>query len=99
MRYVAVMANTRLILPFDGLRLRHQRESRGLTLKALAARCRKLGKKRGLSVSHTTIHRWESGVFYPSAPRLALVAAALEVDIDELLIQPLQSRPVAEVDY
>lgn len=87
LRYVAVMASkTRLSLPFDGKRLRHQRESRGLTLAALSKRCEELGETTDppVTASASTIHRWETGEFTPSPPRLALLAKALGVDTDDL---------------
>lgn len=83
------MATTRLSLPFDGQRLRHHRERSGLTLAALSQRCKTLGEQEGSEVtaSAPTIHRWETGEFAPSAPRLALLAKALGVEPEALCSQ------------
>jgi hypothetical protein len=84
LRYVALMAIKRLSLPFNGALARRTRESQGLTLKALADRC----EEAGLRIDHTTISRWENGVFGPTAPSLAVLAKALDVGTDDLCTEP-----------
>ncbi|WP_181871422.1 helix-turn-helix domain-containing protein [Sphaerisporangium album] len=71
---------TRLSLPFDGLRARRERERQGLTLVALADRCAEAGRR----FAHTTISRWESGDFGPTAPSVKVLADALGVTVDDL---------------
>lgn len=80
LRYVAVMKK-RLRLPFDGERAREARERKGLTLADLERRCQNAGMKINVS----TLSRWETGVFGPTAPRLRVLAAALDVEVDALL--------------
>jgi DNA-binding transcriptional regulator YiaG len=75
------MATRRLSLPFDGRRAREQRERKGLTLADLEARCERAGRK----ITVSTLSRWETGVFGPTAARLMVLAAALDVDVDDLL--------------
>lgn len=76
------MAIKRLSIPFDGTLARHERERQGLTLEDLAARC----EKAGLKIDHSTISRWEAGIFGPTARRLKVLADALNVDVDDLCL-------------
>lgn len=78
------MATRRLSLPFDGGRAREHRERRGLTLSDLADRCEAVGMR----IDFTTLSRWETGVFGPTARRLTVLARALDVEIDDLLRVP-----------
>ncbi|TMS00111.1 helix-turn-helix transcriptional regulator [Nonomuraea basaltis] len=80
LRYVAFMRK-RLKLPFDGGLAREQRERRGFTLAELELRCEQAGTK----IAASTLCRWETGVFGPTAARLAVLAIALDVDVDALL--------------
>lgn len=80
LRYVAVMRK-RLKLPFNGKRAREERERKGLTLADLAVRC----EGAGMGITVSTLCRWETGVFGPTAPRLRILAKALDVEVDELL--------------
>lgn len=75
------MATKRLSLPFDGRRARERRERAGLTLADLEARCETVGRK----ITVSTLSRWETGVFGPTAARLKVLAVALDVEVDELL--------------
>lgn len=75
------MAIRRLSLPFDGTRARRERERQGLTLADLTERC----ERAGLRIDRTTLSRWETGVFGPTAPRLKILAMALDVEVAELL--------------
>ncbi|MEU6709901.1 helix-turn-helix transcriptional regulator [Nonomuraea sp. NPDC046802] len=74
----------RLKLPFDGGRAREVRERRGLTLAGLEDRC----ARAGMRITVSTLWRWESGVFGPTAARLGVLARALDVDVDALLTKP-----------
>ncbi|MEV6035959.1 helix-turn-helix transcriptional regulator [Nonomuraea sp. NPDC052116] len=74
----------RLQLPFDGKRAREVRERQGLTLADLEVRC----ERAGMRITVSTLCRWESGVFLPTAPRLRVLVRALDVDIDALLTKP-----------
>lgn len=82
------MATKRLSLPFDGRRAREQRERKGLTLADLETRCEKAGKR----ITVSTLSRWETGVFGPTAARLKVLATALDVEVDELLNQGEEPR-------
>lgn len=74
------MAIKRLSLPFSGALARRARESQGLTLRDVADRCEQADQR----IDHTTISRWENGVFGPTAPSLLVLSKALNVEIDEL---------------
>lgn len=75
------MATRRLSLPFDGARARRERERQGLTLADLTERCARVGMR----INRSTLHRWETGEFGPTAPRLKVLARALDIEITELL--------------
>ncbi|WP_101791103.1 helix-turn-helix domain-containing protein [Nonomuraea indica] len=71
----------RLKLPFDGDRAREARERRGFTLADLEGRC----ERAGMKITVSTLSRWETGVFGPTAARLEVLARALDVEVDALL--------------
>lgn len=77
-----------LKLPFDGGRARERRERSGLTLADLELRC----EKAGLKITVSTLSRWETGVFGPTAARLAVLATALDVEVDALLSESEENK-------
>jgi transcriptional regulator with XRE-family HTH domain len=83
------MAIKRLSLPFSGVLARRARENQGLTLRDVADRCEQADQR----IDHTTISRWENGVFGPTAPSLSILARALDVEISELCEDDAEGRP------
>jgi transcriptional regulator with XRE-family HTH domain len=77
------MASTPVSLPFDGKKARRERELQGLTLADLAERC----ENAGLRINITTLYRWETGAFRPSAPRLKILTRALNIRVEQLLTE------------
>ena len=55
--------------------IRSLRIARGLTLAELARRC---------EVSVVAVHQWETGVVFPSADKLPMIASILGCKIDDL---------------
>jgi transcriptional regulator with XRE-family HTH domain len=68
-----------------GNRLRELREAAGLSQAQLA---------RHTGVSRNAVSQWESGQTHPSTNRLALLAGALKVPIDELMAPRARTRDV-----
>jgi transcriptional regulator with XRE-family HTH domain len=75
------MARTTLTLPFSGRKLRELRERHGWLQSDLEARCEQKGRR----VARDRISRFETGRARPSAPALVTMAAALGVEVDDLL--------------
>lgn len=75
------MANQPISLPFDRHKLRTWRERRGLNQSALADRCEALGHK----VTRYQITKIETGRNGPRPAVLAILAKALDLEIDDLL--------------
>lgn len=79
------MARTPISLPFDPTRLRDQRERHGLTQEDLA----QLTVDQGHPVERSTISHLENGRRSPLARTLKSLADALDIQIDDLLHEPV----------
>lgn len=75
------MARTTLSIPFSRQRLRGIRETKGLSITALAARC----TEQGHSVTLGAIGKVEGGINGPSPALVAALAKALGVEVQDLL--------------
>lgn len=69
--------------PVAGARLLKARTGKGWTLRDMAQRCRELGHP----IDHGTIARYENGQSRPNPGNLAIIARALEVKPDSLLLE------------
>jgi transcriptional regulator with XRE-family HTH domain len=70
-------------LPFSGTKLANLRARKGLTNDQLSQRCGELG----YPVTHSTLGKIERGIHLPSPGLPPVLAAALDVELDELLDQ------------
>ncbi|GAB3433063.1 helix-turn-helix domain-containing protein [Actinophytocola sediminis] len=77
------MAHGRLSTAFDGDSLRKLRERGGMSLRALAARC----KTAGTPVSDSQLSKIERGVCRPRPALMATLATVLEVKVNALIQQ------------
>ncbi|MEU8199552.1 helix-turn-helix transcriptional regulator [Microbispora amethystogenes] len=77
----------RLSLPFDGAKVRTLRERQGLTLRDLEQRTEQAGDRIHFSI----LCHYESGRRGPNAPRLKVLADALDCTIDDLLTPPSEA--------
>jgi transcriptional regulator with XRE-family HTH domain len=76
------MTNPHLALPFDREKLRTIRELHGMGRTELIKRCAELGRR----VTTQHLGRIERGECLPSAPLLKTFANALDVEVEDLLM-------------
>jgi transcriptional regulator with XRE-family HTH domain len=66
--------------------LERERHRKGLTLSALADRCRELDKDSSVeSLDDCALSRYERGISRPGRKRLQVIAEALDLTEDDLL--------------